>query len=272
MSWVTLLLVAAGAVLILFLLLMIVAQVRNARNIEALKREVEEPKGKPEAADLTAETPAAEAEAQPAAVETETSAATELPVETAVEEVTSPDTDVTVSETIEAETPAESAAAEVEMPEEVVSEAPGAKMPAEPEIEEAGVEIEIPEEILAEEAAPEEAFFTPKEYPEFSNARAVEQLGLSQDEADLFIAELVTQIEAELPNIDAAFEAEDSEQIERVSHMLKGSATSLGEGGVADVLVDLNTYCKEGSDPEVLKEHINNLNHYFQQLKEQFPA
>ncbi len=112
--------------------------------------------------------------------------------------------------------------------------------------------------------------FEPKPYPEYDNTRAMEQLGLSQEEADMFISELVVQIEEELPNLDAAYEQNDLERLEKVSHMLKGSATSLGEGGVADILVELNTYCKSGKDRGVIGEHLKNLHYYFGKLKEKF--
>lgn len=111
-----------------------------------------------------------------------------------------------------------------------------------------------------------------KEYPLYSNARAVENLGLSQEEADMFVEELVGQIEGEMPTLQAAVDANDLDRLEKVSHMLKGSATSLGEGGVADVLVDFNTYCKEGNDINVIKTHMSNLQLHLGRLKEQFPG
>ncbi|HHH72514.1 MAG TPA: hypothetical protein ENL04_01645 [Sulfuricurvum sp.] len=109
-------------------------------------------------------------------------------------------------------------------------------------------------------------------YPEFSNNRAMQQLGLSQEEADLFVAELVKQIEEEMPNLDSALQANDVSQLEEVTHMLKGSAVNLGEGGIADVLSEFNAYCKEGSDPDVLMRHMNDLRYYFDKLKAEFAA
>ncbi len=88
----------------------------------------------------------------------------------------------------------------------------------------------------------------------------------------MFIGELVTQIESEIPNLEAALKEGDKERLERVSHMLKGSATSLGEGGVADVLVAFNTYCKNCTDLEVARGHLEDLKHYFKALKAKFAA
>lgn len=111
-----------------------------------------------------------------------------------------------------------------------------------------------------------------KEFPEFSNERAMEQLGLSRDEADLFVAELIKQIEDEIPNLEAALQSNDMTLLEESTHLLKGSAVNLGEGGVADVLVEFNTYCKAGSDPDVLHDHMENLRYYLGELKEKFGA
>ena len=109
-----------------------------------------------------------------------------------------------------------------------------------------------------------------QEFPKFNNARAVEQLGLSQEEADMFISELIEQIDSEIPALEAAVNSEAHEKIESISHMIKGSATSLGSGGVADVLVDFNTYTKEGKDIQVLQAHLAHLKLHLIDLKAQF--
>jgi len=109
-----------------------------------------------------------------------------------------------------------------------------------------------------------------KQYDKFNNARAVEQLGLSQDEADMFIKELIQQIDDELPKLEAAIDNEDFEQIDDISHMIKGSSSSLGSGGVADVLSDMNEYSKEGRDIEIIRDYLYNLKYYFNELKTQF--
>jgi len=125
-----------------------------------------------------------------------------------------------------------------------------------------------PEETVAEEAPSEEDAGVV--YPPYNDQRAIDQLGLSQEEADAFVAELIGQIDAAVPNLEAAVEAGDFEQIERVSHMLKGSATSLGEGGIADQLVEFNTYCKHGTDITVIHEFMQSFYREFEALKLQF--
>jgi len=125
-----------------------------------------------------------------------------------------------------------------------------------------------------EEKAPEAVEVKPKreikQYDKFNNARAIEQLGLSQDEADMFIKELIQQIDDELPKLEAAIENEDFDQIDDISHMIKGSSSSLGSGGVADVLSEMNEYSKKGRDIEIIRDYFYNLKHYFNELKTQF--
>lgn len=166
-------------------------------------------------------------------------------------------------------------AAKVPEAEEIVEPAETAALSETAEVAETAGVFEVAEPVV--EAAPEarterpaEAAAAPTPYPEFSNARAVEELGLTQEEADLFVGELVTQIEAELPALEAAAAANDAEKLEEISHLLKGSSTSLGTGGVADVLSALNTACKTGGDPRAVQQHIDDLHYYFGELKAQF--
>lgn len=244
MSWITILLFAGAGVLIIALVMILVTQMRSTRHIESLKKKTESPKEtqpKPRLKTSHGAQPAGGIRTEPKK-RPEPKAAAETKIAADEPETIAPEAKIEVPEPIAEEIP-------------VVIE------------EEVAVEVAPPvEEAVAETAKA----FEPRVYPEFNNARAVEQLGLSQEEADLFIGELVTQIEEELPNLDAALAAKDLEKLEKVSHMLKGSATSLGEGGVADILVELNTYCKDGSDMEVIEEHLKNLHYYFAKLKEKF--
>ena len=156
------------------------------------------------------------------------------------------ETDVFASESIEQE--AEAPMAEIA---EAVEEEAAA---------EAGIE-EVPLEVGTEEAY---------NYPPFDNTRAMEEFGLPKEDADEFIVDLIQQIEEEMPALEVAVQAQDNKQIENISHMIKGSATNLGTGGAADVLVDFNTYMKTGNDPLIIAGHMRNLHRSLAELKEQF--
>lgn len=129
------------------------------------------------------------------------------------------------------------------------------------------------ERIAAEKAAkkPEEVRKElPKgDYSDFNNSRLLD-MGLSQADADSFVLELIGQIDNHIPQLEAAIEAGDHEKVEHLTHSVKGSATNLGTGGVADVITDFNAYCKDGTDEEVLLAHLNNLKSYQEKLKSQF--
>lgn len=156
----------------------------------------------------------------------------------------------------------------VEVEEEIIVEE---EVPSKPEkTEEAAVEeqqVPAEEEPAVEELQVEEDTYT---YEVFDNARTMEEFGLSKEEANDFIIDLIQQIEDEMPGLEEAVSASDTQKIEDVSHMIKGSATNLGTGGIADVLVDFNTYMKTGSDSSVVAGHMRNLRRALTELKEQF--
>jgi HPt (histidine-containing phosphotransfer) domain-containing protein len=124
--------------------------------------------------------------------------------------------------------------------------------------------IEVPKEEVKEAKKLPEA-----NYPPFTHARLVE-MGLSDEEAKEFVAELIPQIEEQIPLIEEAMNIPDFHQMERLTHSIKGSATNIGTGGVSDLLVAYNTYLKTGTDIDEAKAYFEHLKHYTQELKEQY--
>jgi hypothetical protein len=124
-------------------------------------------------------------------------------------------------------------------------------------------------EVMASQAVPEADDYG---YAPFDHTRTMEEFGLSREDADDFIVELIQQIEAEMPALETAVETKDNKRIEDISHMIKGSATNLGTGGAADVLIDFNTYMKTGDEPAVIARHMRHLNRALGELKEQFQS
>ncbi len=106
-------------------------------------------------------------------------------------------------------------------------------------------------------------------YPQFTHVRLIE-MGLSDEEAKEFVAELIPQIETEIPLIEAAIQEGDFHQLEKLTHGIKGSATNLGTGGVSDLLADYNTYVKTGTDVDIAKAYLEHLIRYTNELKAQY--
>lgn len=106
-------------------------------------------------------------------------------------------------------------------------------------------------------------------YPEFTHIRLVE-MGLSDDEAKEFVADLISQLETEIPLIDAAMKEGDFHKMERLSHGIKGSSTNLGTGGVSDLLIEYNTYLRTGTDVDIARAYLKHLVHYTNELKKQY--
>lgn len=151
-------------------------------------------------------------------------------------------------------------------PVEVTPEPPVVE-PEVPEVEETVVEVEeVPEVTAPEEPAADESY----DYPPFDHSRTMEEFGLDEDEAGEFIQELIKQVDDVLPDLEAAIASQDEKQMEELSHMIKGSATNLGTGGIADVLIDFNTYLKKAHDPAIVAQHMKNLHRALKDLKEQF--
>ncbi|MBD3791490.1 MAG: Hpt domain-containing protein [Campylobacterales bacterium] len=128
------------------------------------------------------------------------------------------------------------------------------------------VEVEVEEK--AEPAAAKE--LPPCNYPPFDHSRMIETLGLSEEDAKEFVGELISQIETQLPLMKEAMRKADFHQLEKLTHSIKGSATNLGTGGVSDLLVDFNTYLKEGTEREIAEHYISALETYMEKLKTQY--
>ena len=121
-----------------------------------------------------------------------------------------------------------------------------------------------------ETEAPKETKKLPEaNYPKFTHSRLVE-MGLSDEEAKEFVGELIPQIETQYPLMEKAIQEQDFEQLERLTHGIKGSASNLGTGGVSDLLSDYNTYLKTGTDLDIVKAYYEHLKHYNDELKTQY--
>lgn len=121
-----------------------------------------------------------------------------------------------------------------------------------------------------ETEAPKETKKLPEaNYPKFTHSRLVE-MGLSDEEAKEFVGELIPQIETQYPLMEKAIQEQDFEQLERLTHGIKGSASNLGTGGVSDLLSDYNTYLKTGTDLDIAKAYYQDLKHYNDELKTQY--
>ncbi len=106
-------------------------------------------------------------------------------------------------------------------------------------------------------------------YPKFDHSRLLD-MGLSQEEAKEFVKELIPQIGTHIPLIKEAMAIPDFNSMERLTHSIKGSSTTVGTGGVSDLLVDFNTYLKSGAEPAIAEAYLEHLNHYYEELKEQY--
>jgi HPt (histidine-containing phosphotransfer) domain-containing protein len=95
-------------------------------------------------------------------------------------------------------------------------------------------------------------------------------MGLGEDEAVEFVKELIPQIKIHIPLIKEAMEASDFHNMERLTHSIKGSSTTVGSGGISDLLVEYNTYLKTGKELPVVEAYFKHLNHYCNELEKEY--
>jgi len=138
-----------------------------------------------------------------------------------------------------------------------------------PTVESPTIIEEIVEETVEVTEEPKNIAITLADYPKFDNSRLLD-MGLSQDEANDFVKELIPQIGAQIPLIREALESSDFDTLERLTHSIKGSSTTVGTGGVADLISDFNTYLKSGAELSIAEAYIEQLNHYYEELKKQY--
>jgi HPt (histidine-containing phosphotransfer) domain-containing protein len=144
------------------------------------------------------------------------------------------------------------------------------KKPAQPDLTAKTEKKTTPSPKQAQAETKSSADLPKGEYPDFNYTRLVE-MGLSEEEALEFIQELIPQIDTQIPLIDEALQIPDFEKMERLTHSIKGSSTTIGTGGVSDLLVEYNTYLKTGDKVEVAQAYQEHLKRYFEKLKKQFP-
>jgi len=106
-----------------------------------------------------------------------------------------------------------------------------------------------------------------KEYKPYNNARAVEEMGLTQEEADEFVLELVKAIETEIPQIEKAIMNADYKSVEEIIHTITGSSSTLGSGGISSALISFYAAVQHRDDFQELYVHLQNLKYYIAQLK-----
>ena len=103
----------------------------------------------------------------------------------------------------------------------------------------------------------------------FDHARLIE-MGLADDEAQEFVQDLISQVQTHIPLLKSALNEQDFVKLEELTHSIKGSATNIGVGGIADLLVDFNTYLKGGKDIAVVQRYLMFLRFQLKALEKQY--
>lgn len=133
---------------------------------------------------------------------------------------------------------------------------------------------EYAQKVKKEEGTLEEQFASlditipTKLYPKFDNSRAVDEMGLTQEDADTFVLDLVKAIEAEIPKIDTALSNGDYKSLEEIVHTITGTSSTLGSGGISSALISFYAAVQHHDTLQKLFIHQQNVKYYLSSLKE----
>jgi len=108
-----------------------------------------------------------------------------------------------------------------------------------------------------------------KSFDRYDNSRAVEEMGLTQEEADNFVLELIKALESEIPRIEEAILNSDMKTLEEIVHTITGSSSTLGSGGVSTALISFYTAVQHRDSLQDLYVHLQNVKYYLTELKKQ---
>jgi hypothetical protein len=108
-----------------------------------------------------------------------------------------------------------------------------------------------------------------KTLDKYDNTRAVEEMGLTQEEADNFVLELVKALESEIPRIEESILNADMKKLEEIVHTITGSSSTLGSGGVSSALISFYTAVQHRDSLQELYVHLQNVKYYLAELKKQ---
>jgi hypothetical protein len=95
-------------------------------------------------------------------------------------------------------------------------------------------------------------------------------MGLTQEEADAFVLDLIKAIDAEIPSIDKALNNGDYKSLEEIVHTITGTSATLGSGGISSALISFYASVQHHDSLQKLFIHQQNVKHYLSSLKEEY--
>ncbi len=108
-----------------------------------------------------------------------------------------------------------------------------------------------------------------KIFATYDNSRAVDEIGLTEEEADNFVLELIKALESEIPRIEEAILNSDMKTLEEIVHTITGSSSTLGSGGISSALISFYTAVQHRDSLQELYIHLQNVKYYLAELKKQ---
>ena len=107
-----------------------------------------------------------------------------------------------------------------------------------------------------------------KQYPKYDNSRAVDEMGLTQEEADSFVLDLIKAVGSEVPRMEEAIQNSEYKTLEEIVHTVTGSSSTLGSGGISSAFISFYAAVQHHDTMQQLSIHLQNVKYYLEQLKE----
>ena len=107
-----------------------------------------------------------------------------------------------------------------------------------------------------------------KQYPKYNNSRAVDEMGLSKEDADSFVLDLIKAVESEVPRMEDAIQSSEYKTLEEIVHTITGSSSTLGSGGISSAFISFYAAVQHHDSMQDLAVHLQNVKYYLNQLKE----
>ncbi len=130
--------------------------------------------------------------------------------------------------------------------------------------------VQESERTIEEKFKSEDIVIPTKEHPKYDNSRAVDEMGLTQEEADSFVLDLIKAIDSEIPRIEESISASEYKNVEEIVHTITGTSSTLGSGGISSALISFYTAVQHRDSFQELYIHLQNVKYYLAELKEQY--
>jgi HPt (histidine-containing phosphotransfer) domain-containing protein len=107
-----------------------------------------------------------------------------------------------------------------------------------------------------------------KIYPDFNIENPMNELGMDSQEVKEFLVEFIDQVIDQRVEIIKNIEVLNIENLEKLTHSIKGSSSSLRINGIGDCIAEFNNYLRrDDCKLEEIIKYMNDFDYYLEKFK-----